>query len=488
MKASPARLTPTHLVLVVVTALMWLAGTVTVILADPVRYNDSPGYVPGTGGDAAGTVSLLGDAVRAWPTVVLYGLAGSDPSRVALQTAIALAAWSLLIWAFLARVRPLVAAVAGGLLAVLALAPVAYQWNLLILSDSLSISLVLGGVALLRLGVPPGPRATLWTWLGLLALSLAGVSKLPATAILLAALVWCIARWARSGRLHDTISRPREATRANWGAIAAGGAAAVLLVVYPVAVNSAIDRAWVEGEPGGTSRNAVNFYFLTATDINSGLSPIPEASRAGAQGLLDRAQAASDALVAALPDDAPECLGRAPFSGEPGPFDFREVQVRDCPDGVAWVQDRFVIWYATFLVTHPDYVADVLAYRLPVSLTAAPYTGYVSLVPPALALLFADATLGEVTYLPLPLWLLAGLIAWAIVAVRFVRGRRIAGGSLLLAAFPGGIAAWSVTLLVMNAEMQRISAVATVPLLAFSILLLAGLAQATGEGEANRAR
>ncbi|MDP1878461.1 MAG: hypothetical protein Q8M17_12995, partial [Actinomycetota bacterium] len=265
MKSSPARLTPTHLVLVIVTALMWLAGTVTVILADPVRYNDSPGYVPGTGGDATGTVSLLGDSVRAWPTVVLYGLAGSDQARVALQTVIALAAWSLLAWAFLARVRPAVAAVAGGLLAVLALAPVAYQWNLLILSDSLSISLVLGGVALLRLGVRPGPRAMPWTWLGLLALALAGVSKLPATAFLLAALVWCIARWARSGRLHDTVKEPRRATRATWGALAAGAAAAVFLILYPVAVNSAIDRAWVDGEPGGTSRNAVNFYFLTAT-------------------------------------------------------------------------------------------------------------------------------------------------------------------------------------------------------------------------------
>jgi hypothetical protein len=85
---------------------------------------------------------LLG--ARLWTVPFIFTVLGADPVRVAFQIALSIAAWSALVWVFAAHLRTkwLGWALAVGILAV-ALTPQVRQWNVLILSESVFMSLVL---------------------------------------------------------------------------------------------------------------------------------------------------------------------------------------------------------------------------------------------------------------------------------------------------------------------------------------------------------
>ena len=133
-------------VLWILVAIIWLGVFYSLLGSTPVRFPDSPGYV----GDPAqlhGYLSFTGDAVRAWPTVLLFWAVESDFQRIALQSFLYAAAWSglIVIW-FQKRPRTLVLT-AGSLVTALALTPLSLQWNLAILAESTTISLAIGGIA-----------------------------------------------------------------------------------------------------------------------------------------------------------------------------------------------------------------------------------------------------------------------------------------------------------------------------------------------------
>lgn len=454
------RLPRSAMVLGIVISLFWAAGLSTALIADPTRYNDSGGYVVGSGGLDYGVLSLVGNSLRAWPTVAVFGLVDGDSSRTLVQSILYLAAWSLLMWAFLARTTPVTAAITGSLVGLFALAPVVFEWNTIILSESVTISLTIAGIGMSRLALDSGRAAAYWMWSGLLALSLAAVNKLPLGAILVAVLI--VHGLNACGALDGEPTRGPKDIRRPVAIISI--VAAAILMLYPLVVNASIDRTWAREGSDGTSRNAVNYYFLTSADVDSPLS-------GPAAGFGSRAVASADRLHAALPDDAPACLkaSRATTATLPQPFQ-RELAAT-CPDGVAWVNANFIPWYATFLLTHPDYVVNVLAYRMALSLTSDPHVELVSMIPPALAQLFSEAEIGGVLYLPLAIWFLVGLASCIAAIVRLARSARDAVGALLVAAFIGSLIAWCVTLLMMSAELQRISVVAIAPLIASSILL-----------------
>jgi hypothetical protein len=81
---------------------------------------------------------------RLWTVPFAFTVLGADPVRVAVQTALSIAAWSALIWVFAADLATkwLGWVLAIGILAV-ALTGQVRQWNVLILSESIFISLVL---------------------------------------------------------------------------------------------------------------------------------------------------------------------------------------------------------------------------------------------------------------------------------------------------------------------------------------------------------
>lgn len=450
---------------------MWVAGLVSAIASEAVRFNDSPDYVPGAGPVDIGVISLTGGAIRAWPTVVMFGLVGGDHARIVLQAVLFLAAWTLLLWAFLAHVRPLRALLVGGVLVVFALSPVVFQWNLAILSESLTISLLVAGLGLVRLGLGSGTGAAVWSWLAFIAIALASVNKFPLVVLLVAVIIMRAGLKIRANRSQPAGSRARSV---KW--LVVSGIAALALMTYPVLVNSAIDNAWAEQRAAQVTRNAVHYYFLTATvtSLDSAQSQLPGSSIAASRALLARDQAAGDQLFAALPDDAPACLksNRATLSDTVDPFQYASAQGSACPEGIVWIDDHFLPWYATFVVTHPRYVADVMTYRMPLSLATSTYAEFISIVPPALTLLFTDASLTGVTSFPLAIWIVVGLIALAVLIVRFISGERDEVAIMLATVFVGCAVAWVLTLLMMNAEVYRIAVVSVAPLIATSILLV----------------
>jgi hypothetical protein len=99
----------------------------------PLRTHDSAGYF---------AISFTGDATRLWTVPLLYRALPSDSVRVVVQVSIGIACWSLLALAIAHSVRRPILARAGAVaVLLLGLCSQVTQWDEMIVSESLALSL-----------------------------------------------------------------------------------------------------------------------------------------------------------------------------------------------------------------------------------------------------------------------------------------------------------------------------------------------------------
>jgi len=100
----------------------------------PVQYPDTPSYMP---------LNFLGHGVtRLWTTPLLFTILPSDSARVYAQLLIGIACWSALaLGVARSLAHPVVARVGGALILVLGLCEQVTEWDTILLSESLALSL-----------------------------------------------------------------------------------------------------------------------------------------------------------------------------------------------------------------------------------------------------------------------------------------------------------------------------------------------------------
>ena len=431
------------------------------MLGNPVVTADTPMYRrPGQGWLEFGTSSLAGNSLRPWPITVLYALAPNDTWRVIAQILIATCCWSFCIWQFGRLTANRFTSLGLGLI-VAGFAGTAgvSGFDAALLSESFTVSMValfVGG--LLSVGSGRGRLPTMTATF--VVASLLGVLRpvlipLIVVAVLLAAL----GRLRQHGRTGPALVPALVLAMLSVGTI-----------TYAWDYNTRIDRTWGAwmSVPGLNGRTLTQ-YYLAAYTTPSGPELI-------------------DAMVTA---GAPACIRQAPAPApDPGglPIDRVAVDRVACPEGQAWLSERYISTLVGHLARHPSaalaYFRDALDDASVVSVQNA--VGEQSLpspVPGPVERLFF--TRREVPVLgPLFMW---SAIAGVALAVRFRLGRRLdaptsafmdhrALGWPIGAALFAGYAALAGTALLSAADASRVALPVTVLL---RLLLLAVVAWTT---------
>lgn len=323
-------------------AILWTGGALRISQYSVNRFPDSGGYIIGESPEDWGLLSFTGQHIRAWPTVLFYAIFQQDDLRIVAQCFLYLTAWTLFLIAWFPPIRKVLAIVGSTVLAALALSPPAWQWNETLLAESTAISFLVIALALFGFGL----RATRFqihlfvaSLLSVLVVCLVRVQLLPVllTLAILSVAVLVIRRhqgWSR-GVLLLTVVTVASFLYAGW-------------------LNQQIDDYWAQGA-AQTTRSTTNFFFLTATDSADDV--------------------ATDTLYEAAREPSPPCLDglRASMVDAPGPYVFSTQQTQRCPDGIAWLNSRFNLWYASWIIRNPSYVAQVGSTYLPRAYLFSPY-------------------------------------------------------------------------------------------------------------------
>lgn len=366
------------------------------MLGNPVVTADTPMYRrPGQRWLDFGTTSLAGHSLRPWPVTVLYALAPNDTWRVIAQILIATGCWSFCIWQFARLLSNRFASLALGLaVAGLAGASGVSGFDPALLSESLTVSLValfVGG--LVSVGGGRGRLPT--TAVTFVAASLLGVLRpvlIPLVAV--SVVVAALAGWARRGRTGSALVPALVLAMLGVGTVA-----------YAWNYNTQVDRTWGAwmGVPGLNGRTLTQ-YYLAAYTTPSGPRLI-------------------DAMVAA---GAPACVRQAPppDGGDPS-IDHVRVDRLECPQGQAWLSERYIATLARHLLRHPTaaarYFGDALDDASVVSVqNAVGEQSLPSVVPRPVEELFFRRR-GESGLDPLVMWT---ALAGVTLAVRASLGRR----------------------------------------------------------------
>jgi hypothetical protein len=360
-----------------------------VMLGNPVVTADTPMYRrPGQGWLDFGSSSLAGNSLRPWPITVLYALAPNDTWRVIAQFLIATCCWSFCIWQF-GRLTSHRAVSLGSGLAVAALAGTSgvSGFDAALLSESVTVSLValfVGG--LLSVGGGRGRPPTMTVTF--VAASLLGVLRpvlipLVVVAVLLAGL----ALWSSRGRTGSSLVPALVLAMLGVG-----------VIPYAWTYNVQVDQTWGDwmGVPGRNGRTLTQ-YYLAAYTTPSG------------RGIID-------AMVDA---GAPACIRQrlSPAPDEP-PVDRVQVDKLACPQGQAWLSERYLPTLARHLARHPTaalrYFGDALDDASVVSVqNAVGERSVPSFVPRPVERLFFTRQQGSVLD-PLLLWSALAAVALAL--------------------------------------------------------------------------
>jgi len=429
------------------------------MLGNPVVTADTPMYRrPHQGWLDFGMSSLAGHSLRPWPITVLYALAPSDSWRVVAQFLIATFCWSFCVWQFARLTSHRMASLGLGL-AVAGLAGTSgvSGFDAALLSESVTVSMValfVGG--LLSVGSGRGRLPTMTTTF--LAASILGVLRpVLIPLIVVAVLAAGLALAASRGRTGPALVPALMLAMLSVGTIA-----------YAWSYNVEVDRTWGDwmGVPGLNGRTLTQ-YYLAAYTTPYGPKLV-------------------DAMVGA---GAPGCLRqRLPASADDGPIDRVQVDRLGCPQGQAWLSERYLSALAGHLARHPSaaltYFGDALDDASVVSVqNAVGEQSLPSLVPRPVERLFFTRRQGSGVG-PLLMW---SAIAATALGVRYYRrrrrdvastafmGRRVLGwpiGCALLA----GYAALAGTGLLSAADASRVALPVTVLL---RLLLLAVVAWTT---------
>lgn len=367
------------------------------MLGNPVVTADTPMYRrPHQAWLDFGTSSLAGHSLRPWPVTVLYALAPTDFWRMIAQFLIATCCWSFCIWQFARLLSPRMPSFGLGLaVAGLAGASGVSGFDAALLSESLTVSLValfVGG--LLSAGSGRGRLPTMTVTF--LAASLLGVLRpVLIPLVVVAVLSAGLALPARRGRTGSALVPALVLATLGVGTIA-----------YAWSYNVQVDRTWGDwmGVPGLNGRTLTQ-YYLAAYTTPSGPKLI-------------------DAMVAA---GAPACIRqrRVPAADD-APIDRVRVDRLGCPEGQAWLSERYLPTLARHLARHPTaaatYFGDALDDASVVSVqNAVGEQSVPSLVPRPVERLFFTHRAGSGLD-PLLMWT---AITGAALAVRIKVGRHL---------------------------------------------------------------
>lgn len=419
-------------------------------------FPDSGGYLT-TGADAFGQFSFTGKGIRAWPTVLLFRL--GPTVGVGLQYAIYFVAVALLLQVVtrLTSGRVRTCLLIGFMFLLLNRNTV--QWHSIVLSESLTLSLMLLSVALLFSFVLCQPKFAN----GVLSITIAGLmlvnrpTMIPLFVLISVSIPLVLVR--RGRRLTALIT----------------GLLAVATLSYATFVNHNIDNFWSQGSSGFT-RSSVSFVFLTADDIPG--PPILPGAR----------QWPSDVVFFELAEDAgvPPCLTSIRSSWIDCPYCFQQEIADSCPRDVVWINAEFSSWYAKLLVSRPDRTIWMSALSL--GFDAAEGSRYAfpwSPVPPVIEKMFTGVRY-PIPIPPQALWF--GAVILALRKRAAVRYSRPAAG---LAGDRGRLAIVWLTLVastlsvmipavVLPAEVGRTASSAMVGIYVSLLLLLALIWQSAG--------
>jgi hypothetical protein len=365
-------------------------------LGNPVVTADTPMYRrPHQGWLDFGTSSLAGHSLRPWPITVLYALAPSDTWRVVAQLLIATCCWSFCIWQFARLTSHRLASLGLGLaVAGLAGASGVSGFDAALLSESVTVSMValfVGG--LLSAGSGRGRLATMTATF--LAASILGVLRpVLIPLIVVAVLAAGLALASGRGRTGPALVPALVLAMLSVGTIA-----------YAWSYNVEVDRTWGDwmGVPGLNGRTLTQ-YYLAAYTTPYGPKLV-------------------DAMVDA---GAPACLRqRLAPAVDDAPIDRVQVDRLGCPDGQAWLSERYLSTLAGHLARHPSaalsYFGDALDDASVVSVqNAVGEQSLPSLVPRPVERLFFTRRQGSGIG-PLLMW---SAIAGAALGVRSYLGRR----------------------------------------------------------------
>jgi len=313
-----------------------VAVGVFALVSSPVIFRpDSRGYLlrgDTPFGEAYGSLSFFGDALRPWPTVLVF-VAGPTIGVIAQY---ALYVTAVLLFCRVARRVSLPRAGTFALIASLALLlnRNSIQWLSIVHSEAVTAVLTIVTIAAVLLFLLPDGKP----WLAVLAVSAAGLSVVNRPTQLPLFLVAAILVAVESGR--------RQRIRQTVSILILAGVA----LIYAVGVNAAISSHWAASESNftaasGVERTSVGYFFLTATGIG------------------DARDSRSDRLYEALVNDpsVPPCVTEARPVWEECVHCSIPRFADSCPIGVAWVNDDFQAWYARFLLQDPTYSLSLAA-------------------------------------------------------------------------------------------------------------------------------
>lgn len=304
------------------------------MLGNPVVTADTPMYRrAGQAWLDFGTTSLAGNSLRPWPITTLYALAPTDTWRVIAQFLIATCCWSFCIWQFGRLTSHRVVSLGLGLaVAGLAGSSGVSGFDAALLSESVTVSLLalfVGG--LLSVGSGRGRVPTMTATF--VAASLLGILRpVLIPLVIVAVLVAGLGLSASRGRTGPALVPALVLAMLSVGTIA-----------YAWSYNVQVDRTWGDwmGVPGLNGRTLTQ-YYLAAYTTPSGPELI-------------------DAMVAA---GAPACIRQRLSPPEDPPVDRVQVDRDACPEGQAWLSERYLSTLARHLARHPTaalrYFGDAL--------------------------------------------------------------------------------------------------------------------------------
>lgn len=360
--------------------LLWM-GIAFAQLTNPVRFPDS--------GDYEIVLSphnifayFRGNSYRGWPTPLLYTLTRSDRLFVIAQSQFYFASWTALIIAICREKSSRYILIVGGLLTVVALSPMSLQWNQIILSESLSISLTISSLAICYFMLSVAGRESNSSHRNLMIVASAGILFSTAATI----------NRPSSLLLQVAVSIVLIFLVTKLGCRILSYAFSlfsILMVIYALSVATNSDRYWTvnQTEP---SRTSSHYLYMSATE--SGYNTF------------------SNTLFKEVSGEGPTCLHglRASFqeSGK-DPWSIRSKLITECPTGVRWLNKNITQKYSSFILNHPTLYFSYLGSSFPEITSQVHYTQTRSILPAFISSIIERSKTANADFQPVVLWLLS---------------------------------------------------------------------------------
>lgn len=411
----------------------WILGIKTILQTKAAVFPDSGGYLVGNTSTAWGILSFSGESSRAWPTLLFYSIVDNVNSKVLLQTLLYLVAVSFFLLVTVAKKKNKLSLVSTSIICIFFLSNNTFQWNASILAEGTTLSFTLIGLSFFVLSATQKVNSIVPMIAGTIFFTLASLVRAQLLIpMLFIAVALALIKRDKIFYIFTLIT-------------------IVLSFIYVSFVNANINETWGTGS-SHTTRNAVSYYFLTATETKN-------------DSLTTR-------LFENLPSDAPPCLkiqeSRAPFVSAPGPYVFQSEQYLRCPSGVQWVNENFFAFYTKFLLKNPIQIFESSRTYLPESISAVKYADVKGPIPNWLEDFWKTGSNGVIDTTPFYFWLILPIIRIASKIKKQFDPKFLALSFL----WSGMLISLVVTYLFMNAEPSRIAVSSVYPLIAISLVII----------------